>query len=77
MQVEFQLDLPDTVQVSGKEIETITVYALFERGILTSGQAADMLGVSKKYFIENASFFNVSMFQYEDGELALELDQWQ
>ncbi len=77
MQVELSLKLPDTVRVSPKEIEMIAVYGLFHQGILTSGQASDLVGLSKRVFLENASFYGVSIFQYEKGELADELEQWQ
>lgn len=77
MQVEFSLNLPDTVQVTSKDVEMITVYALFEKGILTSGQAAEVLGLSKRAFLESASLFGVSVFQYEKDDLTQELEQWQ
>jgi len=76
MQVELQLNLPDTVQVTSKDVEMITVYALFERGILTSGQASHLLGLSKRRFLENAHSYRVSLFQYDKGELTEELSQW-
>ncbi len=77
MQVEFQFKLPDTVQVTSKDVQMITAYALFERGILTSGQAAELVGFSKKAFLENAAFFGISLFQYEGTELTEELEEWQ
>jgi predicted HTH domain antitoxin len=76
MQVELHLKLPDTVQVTSRDVEMITAYALFERGILTSGQAADVLGLSKRAFLENASSYGVSLFQYQKDELTEEIDQY-
>ena len=37
---------------------------LFERGLITSGQGAKMVGVSKQTFIELLGKFGVSIFQY-------------
>jgi predicted HTH domain antitoxin len=35
---------------------------LFEKGIMSSGQAADLAGVSKREFLENAGKYGVSIF---------------
>jgi predicted HTH domain antitoxin len=77
MQVELSLALPDNVEVDSADVKIITVYALFERGILSSGQAAELLGTSKRNFLENASTYGVSLFQYDENELKEEIDQWQ
>jgi len=77
MQVELSLTLPDNVQVDSADVKIITVYALFERGILSSGQAAELLGLSKRTFLENASLHGVSLFQYDENELIEEIEQWQ
>jgi predicted HTH domain antitoxin len=76
MQVELSLTLPDNVQVDPDDVKTITVYAMFERGILSSGQAAEILGLSKRTFLENASLHGVSLFQYDENELKEEIEQW-
>ena len=77
MNVELSLKLPDTIQVSKKDVEMIMIYALFEKGILTSGQAAEIVGLSKKTFLENAAQYGVSLFQYDENELSEEVSQWQ
>jgi len=41
---------------------------LYERGILTAGQAAEMVGLSKRAFIELLSKYGVSVFGYETLE---------
>jgi hypothetical protein len=35
---------------------------LFEKGIMSSGQAADLVGISKRYFLENVGKYGVSVF---------------
>ena len=35
---------------------------LFEKGIMSSGQAADLAGVSKRTFLENVGKYGVSIF---------------
>ncbi|MGB3547961.1 MAG: UPF0175 family protein [Saprospiraceae bacterium] len=70
----YQIKIPDTVQLSEFELTMNIAALLFDRGILTSGQAADMVGLSKKSFIEIVGKYGVSIFQYDDNELLEELD---
>lgn len=44
---------------------------LFDRGILSSGQAAQLVGVSKRVFLEGVGSYNVSIF----GETAEDLEK--
>ena len=78
MNMQFSLKLPDTIQVSQKDIELIIAYTLFDKGHLTSGQAARLAGLSQRVFIENAHLYGVSLFQYDGrDELSEEISQWQ
>lgn len=43
--------------------------ALFERDILSSGQAAELAGITKREFIETVGLYGVSVF----GETAFDL----
>jgi predicted HTH domain antitoxin len=42
---------------------------LYEKGKLTLGQAAEMVGLSKRAFMEILSDFDVSLFNYPLSEL--------
>ncbi len=57
---ELTLQVPDTVDETN--VKMLLAAVLFERGILSSGQAADMAGVSKRQFLENAGNYGVSIF---------------
>ncbi len=48
------------------EIKMAMAAILFDKAILSSGQAAEFAGVTKRYFIENVGSFGVSLFD-EDG----------
>lgn len=63
------LKIPDSVD----EIDVKMQLAahLFEKGILSSGQAADLAGISKREFIENVGKYGVSIF----GESIEDIDQ--
>ena len=47
---------------------------LFDRGLVSSGQAAQIVGISKKAFIEIVGAYGVSIFQYDEEELLDELN---
>jgi predicted HTH domain antitoxin len=54
------LKLPDTSDK--KEVKIQLAAQLFEKGIFSSGQAADLAGISKREFIENVGKYGVSVF---------------
>ena len=47
---------------------------LFERGMITSGQGAEMVGLSKSAFIELLGKYEVSVFQYDMDDVLEDLD---
>jgi predicted HTH domain antitoxin len=54
------INLPDTVDE--KDVKMQLAVQLFDKGILSSGQAADLVGISKKEFLENVGKYGVSIF---------------
>lgn len=54
------LRLPDSVDE--KEVKMQLAAYLFDKGILSSGQAADLAGISKREFIETVGQYGVSIF---------------
>jgi predicted HTH domain antitoxin len=61
--------MPSTVLLSDFDLKMTLAAKLFEEGKLSSGQAADMIGVSKKSFIEVLGKYNVSVFGYSMDEI--------
>ncbi len=47
---------------------------LFDQGILSSGQAAKLAGVSKREFLENVGKYGVSIFNESEEDLRAEID---
>ncbi|MEY4875056.1 MAG: hypothetical protein RL708_205 [Bacteroidota bacterium] len=62
-------NMPSTVLLSDFDLKMTLAAKLFEEGKLSSGQAADMIGVSKKSFIEVLGKYNVSVFGYSMDEI--------
>jgi predicted HTH domain antitoxin len=56
----LKLKIPDNV--NEKNIKMELAGHLFEKGILSSGQAADMVGISKREFLENAGKYGITIF---------------
>ncbi|MBW8333687.1 MAG: UPF0175 family protein [Prolixibacteraceae bacterium] len=54
------LKIPDSVDEM--DIKMQLAAHLFEKGIMSSGQAADLVGVSKRVFLENVGKYGVSIF---------------
>lgn len=63
------IELPDTVDE--KDVRMQLAAHLYDRGIMSSGQAAELAGISKRAFIETVGQYGVSIF----GESADDLDK--
>lgn len=67
--MSIQLHLPEGLQVSHFELSMLFAAKLFEEGLITSGQGAEMVGLSKHAFIELLGKYKVSIFQYDMDEI--------
>ena len=54
------LQLPDTVDE--KDVKMQLAAHLYDKGIMSSGQAAELVGISKREFIETVGRYGVSIF---------------
>ena len=54
------LQLPDNVDE--KVVKMQLAAHLYDKGIMSSGQAADLVGISKREFIETVGQYGVSIF---------------
>ncbi len=64
IQTTFNIKLPHSVDLSEFELSMVLAARLYELGKLTSGQGAEMVGITKRTFIELLGKFNVSVFGY-------------
>ena len=63
------LNLPDSVDE--RVVKMQLAAHLFDKGILSSGQAADLAGVSKRVFLQDVGKYGVSIF----GERIEDIEQ--
>lgn len=69
----IELILPKSADVSDFEVKMIVAAKLYELGKLSSGQAAEVAGLSKRAFLGLLGKYNVSVFGYDENELAEDL----
>ena len=70
-----KINLPDGLKMNEFELNMLLASKLFESGLISSGQGAKMVGLSKKAFIELLGKYNVSIFGYDLEELQEDLKE--
>jgi predicted HTH domain antitoxin len=65
----IQLNIPDSVDKNDSELTMIIAAKLYEDGTLSSGQAAELAGLSKRSFIEMLGKYGVSVFSTSVDDL--------
>ena len=73
MNATVELTLPKSLDVSDFELKMIVASKLYELGRLSSGQAAEVVGLSKRAFLELLGKYNVSVFGYDVQDLEEDL----
>ncbi len=68
------LNIPDSIELDEKEIFIIIAARLYEKGTLSLGQAAELVGLNKRTFIEMLGSYGVSIFSgYTNEDLQSDL----
>ncbi len=70
----FTVQIPDSLKMSDFELKMMIASKLFEDGKLSSGQAAEIVGISKRSFVELLGKYDVSLFGYDYKELEEDLE---
>ncbi|HRO45946.1 UPF0175 family protein [Agriterribacter sp.] len=65
------LQIPDSLDE--RDAKILLAAKLYEKGALSLGQAAELAGYSKRTFIELLADYEVSVFDYTEGELEKDL----
>lgn len=65
----IQIQLPDTVSINAQEIQILLAGKLYERGLLSVGQAAQMAGFTKRAFIELLGHYQESVLNYPANDI--------
>ncbi len=67
--MSIQINIPESLKISHFELSMLLAAKLFEEGLISSGQGAVMVGLSKHAFIEMLGKYKVSIFQYDINEI--------
>ncbi len=65
----IRINIPDSVEMSDYDFSMMIAAKLYEEQKLSSGQAAEMVGLSKRAFIELLGKYNVSVFSKSISDL--------
>ena len=65
----LKINIPDTVDIDDKEVLMVLATKFYEKGKLSLGQAAELVGLSKRAFMEILANYGVSIFNYSSDEL--------
>lgn len=65
----IQLKIPDSVDLKDHDFSMIIAAKLYEEAKLSSGQAAQIVGLSKRAFIEMLGKYGVSIFSTSVSDL--------
>jgi len=63
----LQVQIPDSLDE--REAKMLLAAKLYEKGSLSLGQAADLVGYSKRTFIEFLGNYEVLVFYYSEAQL--------
>ena len=63
------LNIPDSLDLDDKEVAMLLASQLYEQGKLSLGQAAELVGLTKRTFAELLGRYKVSIFNYPASDL--------
>jgi predicted HTH domain antitoxin len=66
---KITLDIPDSVELDDKEVAMLVAASFYEHGKLSLGQAAELVGLTKRAFMEELGKYGVSIFNYPASDL--------
>jgi predicted HTH domain antitoxin len=70
--IEHTISIPETVDIDKRHLSMIVAGKLYEQGRLSLGQAAEVVGITKRAFIELLSDYGVSIFNFPVSDLSKE-----
>jgi predicted HTH domain antitoxin len=70
----FELAVQTTPEEFEAQVRLMAALKMFELGKLSSGKAAQLAGMPRAEFFEMCGRYRVSIFNYDEQELATELE---
>ncbi len=63
------LNIPESLDLNDKEAKMLLASRLYEKGKLTLGQGAELVGLSKSTFMELLADYDVSLINHDATDL--------
>ena len=63
------LNIPESLDIDDQEVTMLVAIRLYEQGKLSLGQAAQLVGITKRAFIELLGSYNISIFNFSVPDL--------
>ena len=63
------INLPANIPLEDKEARMILACQLYNKGLISTGQGAEITGITRREFIENMGKYGASVFQQTIEEL--------
>ncbi len=73
----LKVNIPDTVDFDDKDALMAIAARLFEKGKLSLGQAADVVGMTKSSFMDALGDYGVSFFNYSVSDVERDVENGQ
>jgi predicted HTH domain antitoxin len=70
----LNLNIPDTIELSNQHLTLLLATKLYEQGLFSLGQAAELAGLSVRTFTEMLFLYSVSIFNYPPNDFAKEVE---
>ena len=64
------LTVPDSLDITNKDLSMLIATRLYEQGKLSLGQAADLAGLTKRSFAELLAKYEISIFNFPASDIA-------
>jgi len=64
------LNIPDNLDLDNSEVAMLVATKLYEQGKLSLGQAAELVGLTKRTFAELLGKYHVSIFNFPSSDLS-------
>ncbi|HFA50847.1 MAG TPA: UPF0175 family protein [Bacteroidetes bacterium] len=68
------IKVPSSLKMNAFDVSMLVATKLFEDGKISSGQAAEIVGISKRAFVELLGKYGVSIFGYDFNELEKDIE---
>jgi predicted HTH domain antitoxin len=72
---KITLNIPENVNLTNFDLTVYVAAKMYEDGLVTAGQASEIVGISKRAFIEILGKYGVSLFSQAPDDMEKDIDK--